>query len=209
LAQPLFKPGLKAEARAAEAGFDAAAANYRETVLQGLRQVADVLRSLEHDAQALQAQSAAEASARTSLQLVEQQYALGAASALQLLTAQQQLQQTRIGLIAAQAARLNDTALATTAATDPHRPDRRAGCASERHRPALSSAGRRAAATDAGADAGQCACSCRIVYRAYFFPGLMSAKYIATSSISLLLKGLAIGPMTSLGRLPSRNSLRV
>jgi NodT family efflux transporter outer membrane factor (OMF) lipoprotein len=111
LAQPLFKPGLKAEARAAEAGFDAAAANYRETVLQGLRQVADVLRSLEHDAQALQAQSAAEASARTSLQLVEQQYALGTASALQLLTAQQQLQQTRIGLIVAQAARLNDTAL--------------------------------------------------------------------------------------------------
>jgi NodT family efflux transporter outer membrane factor (OMF) lipoprotein len=111
LAQPLFKPGLKAEARAAEAGFDAAAANYRETVLQGLRQVADVLRSLEHDAQALQAQSAAAASARTSLQLVEQQYALGAASALQLLTAQQQLQQTRIGLIVAQAARLSDTAL--------------------------------------------------------------------------------------------------
>jgi outer membrane protein TolC len=70
-----------------------------------------VLRSLEHDAQALQAQSAAEASARTSLQLVEQQYALGTASALQLLTAQQQLQQTRIGLIVAQAARLNDTAL--------------------------------------------------------------------------------------------------
>lgn len=111
LAQPLFKPGLKAEARAAEAGFDAAAANYRETVLQGLRQVADVLRSLEHDAQALQAQSAAVASAQTSLQLVEQQYALGTASALQLLTAQQQRQQTRIGLIAAQAARLNDTAL--------------------------------------------------------------------------------------------------
>ncbi|OYV31131.1 MAG: RND transporter, partial [Thiomonas sp. 20-64-5] len=68
-------------------------------------------RSLEHDAQALQAQSAAVASAQTSLQLVEQQYALGTASALQLLTAQQQRQQTRIGLIAAQAARLNDTAL--------------------------------------------------------------------------------------------------
>ena len=46
-----------------------------------------MLRSLEHDAQALQAQSAAEASAQTSLQLVEQQYALGTASALQLLTA--------------------------------------------------------------------------------------------------------------------------
>jgi NodT family efflux transporter outer membrane factor (OMF) lipoprotein len=111
LAQPLFKPGLKAEARAAEAGFDAAAANYRETVLQGLRQVADVLRALDHDAQALQAQSAADAAAQTSLQLVERQYALGTANYLQLLTAQQQAQQARIGLMAAQAARLNDTAL--------------------------------------------------------------------------------------------------
>ena len=35
---------------------------------------------------------------------------LGAASYLQLLTAQQQAQQTRIGLIAAQAARLADSA---------------------------------------------------------------------------------------------------
>lgn len=110
LAQPVFKPGLKAETRAAEAGFDAAAANYRETVLQGLRQVADVLRALEHDAQTLQAQAAADAAAQESQRLVERQYALGSASYLQLLTAQQQAQQARIGLIAAQAARLTDTA---------------------------------------------------------------------------------------------------
>lgn len=110
LVQPVFKPGLKAEARAAEAGFDAAAANYRETVLQGLRQVADALRALEHDAQTLQAQAAADATARESQRLVERQYALGSASYLQLLTAQQQAQQARMGLIAAQAARLTDTA---------------------------------------------------------------------------------------------------
>ncbi len=110
LVQPVFKPGLKAEARAAEAGFDAAAANYRETVLQGLRQVADALRALEHDAQTLQAQAAADAAAQESQRLVERQYALGSASYLQLLTAQQQAQQARIGLIAAQAARLTDTA---------------------------------------------------------------------------------------------------
>ncbi len=111
LAQPLFRPGLKAEARAAEAAFDAAAANYRDTVLQGLRQVADVLRALDHDAQALQAQTAADASAQRSLRLVERQYALGTASATQLLIAQQQAQQARIGVTAAQAARLADTAL--------------------------------------------------------------------------------------------------
>ena len=70
----------------------------------------DALRQLENDAQALQAQAAADTSAQASLEMVQQQYLLGAASYLQLLTAQQQAQQTRIGLIAAQAARLADSA---------------------------------------------------------------------------------------------------
>ena len=79
-------------------------------MLQALRNVADALRQLDYDAQTLQADAAADASAQESLALLEQQYKLGAASYLQLLTAQQQAQQTRIGLIAAQAARLADTA---------------------------------------------------------------------------------------------------
>ena len=110
IAQPLFDAGLRPGANAAEAGFNAAAANYRQTVLQALRNVADVLRALDNDAQALQAQTAADASVLRSLELVQQQYRLGAASYLQLLTAQQQEQQTRISLIAAQAQRLADTA---------------------------------------------------------------------------------------------------
>lgn len=109
LAQPLFNGGLRAEARAAEAGYDAAAANYRQAVLQALRNVADVLRALDHDAQALAAQAAADAAAQSSLGLVRQQYALGAASYLQLLVAQQQAQQTGIDLIAGQALRLADS----------------------------------------------------------------------------------------------------
>ncbi len=110
LAQPLFNAGLKAGANAAEASLQAAGANYQQTVLQALRSVADALRQLDNDAQALQAQAAADDSAQASLELVQQQYRLGAASYLQLLTAQQQAQQTRIGLIAAQAARLADSA---------------------------------------------------------------------------------------------------
>jgi NodT family efflux transporter outer membrane factor (OMF) lipoprotein len=109
LVQPLFNAGLPAEARASEAGFDAAAANYRQTVLQALRNVADVLRALDSDAQTLAAQAAADASAQESLKLTRQQYALGALSYLQLLIAQQQAQQTAIGLIAARAQRLADT----------------------------------------------------------------------------------------------------
>ncbi len=110
LAQPLFNAGLKAGANAAEASLQAAGANYQQTVLEALRNVADTLRQLDNDAQALQAQAAADASAQTSLDLTRQQYRLGAASYLQLLTAEQQAQQTRIGLIAAQAARLADSA---------------------------------------------------------------------------------------------------
>ncbi len=110
LAQPLFNAGLHAGASAAEANLQAAGANYRATVLQALRNVADALRQLDNDAQTLQAQTAADDAAQQSLQLVQQQYSLGAASYLQLLTAQQQAQSARIQLLSAQAARLSDTA---------------------------------------------------------------------------------------------------
>jgi NodT family efflux transporter outer membrane factor (OMF) lipoprotein len=109
LTQPLFNLGLRAEARAAEAGFNAAAANYRQTVLQALRSVADSLRALDNDALTLTAQAAATESAQNSLRLVEQQYKFGAASYIQLLTAQTQAQQTQTSLISAQSQRLSDT----------------------------------------------------------------------------------------------------
>lgn len=110
LTQPLFNPGLPAEKRAALAAFDAAAANYQSVVLESLRNVADVLGALDNDAQSLAAQAAADTAAQKSLQSMERQYKLGAASYLQLLTAQQQAQQIRINLIAAQTQRLVDSA---------------------------------------------------------------------------------------------------
>ncbi|MBV6271897.1 efflux transporter outer membrane subunit [Alcaligenaceae bacterium CGII-47] len=110
LTQPLFNPGLPAEKRAALAAFDAAAANYQSVVLEALRNVADVLRALENDAQTLAALTSADAAARGSLESMERQYALGAASYVQLLIAQQQAQQNQADLIAAQAQRLVDTA---------------------------------------------------------------------------------------------------
>ena len=110
LTQPLFNPALPAEKRAALAAFDAAAANYQSVVLESLRNVADVLRALENDAQALAALAAADAAAQGSLQSVQRQYALGAASYVQQLIAQQAVQQTSINLIAAQAQRLVDSA---------------------------------------------------------------------------------------------------
>lgn len=109
LTQPLFNPGLPAEKRAALAAFDAAAANYQGVVLEALRDVADVLQGLDSDAQILAAHVAAEASAQASLDSTQRKYALGAVSYLQLLTAQQQVHQSRLGLIAAQSQRLGDT----------------------------------------------------------------------------------------------------
>lgn len=109
LTQPLFNPGLPAEKRAAMATFDAAAANYQTVVLESLRNVADVLRALENDAQRLSAFSAAAAAAQSSLASMLRRYELGAASYVQLLIAQQQSQQTQIDLIAAQAQRLLDS----------------------------------------------------------------------------------------------------
>ena len=109
LTQPLFKKGLIAESDAAKAGFQAAESNYRQTVLQAFRNVADVLRSLDNGAQILSAQAAAHDSAGKLLRLVEQEYSLGAANYLEVLSAQQQLQLNSLNLIEAQARRLIDS----------------------------------------------------------------------------------------------------
>jgi len=108
--QPLFNPGLPAEKRAALAAFDAAAANYRYVVLESLRNVADVLRALENNALRLAALAAGNVAAQESFNSVQRRYELGAASYVQLLIAQQQVQQTQINLIEAQARRLVDSA---------------------------------------------------------------------------------------------------
>ncbi len=110
LAQPLFNGGLKAGASAAQASMQAVGANYRQTVLQALREVADALRQVDNDARVLRREAAAVDSARQTLDLVRRQYAIGAASYLQWLDADRQVQQIRLNLIAARAAKLADSA---------------------------------------------------------------------------------------------------
>jgi len=111
ITQPIFNGGaLTAQRRAAEAAYDAAAAQYRATVLAAFQNVADALRALESDAAALKSQAEAEALARETLTLAEQQYKLGGISYLSLLDAQRSYQQTHITLVQAQAARYADTA---------------------------------------------------------------------------------------------------
>jgi NodT family efflux transporter outer membrane factor (OMF) lipoprotein len=110
LLTPIFNGGqLLANKRAAAAAFDAAAANYRQTVLTAFANVADALRALQTDASALQAQVEAQHQAQDAFQLASRQFNVGAVSYLTLLNSQQQLLQTRIAVVQAQADRFADT----------------------------------------------------------------------------------------------------
>ena len=109
LVQPIFNRGIGAEKDAAKAGFDAAAANYRQSVLNAFRDVADVLSALDNDRQILSSCEAADALAQEELQITESRYALGSSSYPELLQAQADAEQFRIELQAAQARRLSDT----------------------------------------------------------------------------------------------------
>jgi len=111
LVQPLFHGGeLTARRRAAIAAYDSAAAQYRTTVLQAFQNVADVLRALEADAQALKARAEAEAAASELFDMAQKQFQLGAVNYLSLLNAQREEQVARLGLIQAQTLRFTDTA---------------------------------------------------------------------------------------------------
>jgi len=111
LTQPLFRGGeLRARQRAAQAAYDAAAAAYRQTVLDGFRQVADALRALQTDGDAFLAQDDAWRRADEAERIAQGRYGAGGISHLSLLDSQRQLLQARIARTAADAARYADTA---------------------------------------------------------------------------------------------------
>ena len=111
IAQTLFDAGkLDHTKKAAVAAYDRAAAQYRSTVLTAFQDVANALRSLQSDADALRATVAAEQTAEASFNLVQQQYQLGAVNYLNLLSAQQTLRNAAIARVRAQASRFSDTA---------------------------------------------------------------------------------------------------
>ncbi|MEP7186365.1 MAG: efflux transporter outer membrane subunit [Rhodanobacter sp.] len=108
---PIFQGGtLRHQERAAKAAYVQAAEQYRSTVLTAFQNVADTLSALQHDAAGLKAAAKAADAASTSLKLSQQLVRDGAASHLQLVTAEQASQQSQIALIQAQASRYADTA---------------------------------------------------------------------------------------------------
>ena len=111
LMQPVFHGGaLRARKRAAVAAYDEAAAAYRETVLRGLQEAADVLGALEADARILAARTAAANHARTAVEIAARQEAQGGLSRAVLLEDEVRHLQAEGERIAAQAARHADTA---------------------------------------------------------------------------------------------------
>lgn len=116
LSQPLFDGGtLRAQKRQAEAGYQEALANYKQTLVTAFAQVADVLRALENDANSLRIQQQSAQYASQASHLMNLRYKAGKASYLDLLNAQRQDQQTRIAVVQAQSQRYQDTAALFTA----------------------------------------------------------------------------------------------
>lgn len=111
LATPVFRgPQLFHQEKAAEAAFDASRAQYRNTLITAFQNVADALRALQSDADALAAQVAAERTASDNLAIARDQYRLGATNYATLLNAETTYQQAHVNRVIAQATRYADTA---------------------------------------------------------------------------------------------------
>jgi len=111
LMMPLLNGGtLKAQKRATQDQYRAAAADYRNTVLQAFDQVADALRALQNDAQTLQSRQRSLQAASDALDLVRGRYQAGAADFLDLYQAQAQQRHAEIRYTRARLQRYIDTA---------------------------------------------------------------------------------------------------
>jgi NodT family efflux transporter outer membrane factor (OMF) lipoprotein len=111
LTQTLFDAGaLLHRRRATDAALDEAAAQYRAAVILACQNVADTLRALRADADALEASRAAETAAKQTFELEQRQRSLGTISLVAVLNAEQAYRQAETVLVQAQANRFADTA---------------------------------------------------------------------------------------------------
>jgi len=110
LVQPIFHGGaLYYQRKAAIDARDAAAAEYRQTVLAAFEQVVDTLRALGHDADSLSAQIVAVETSEKAMHLIDANYHAGIATYLQVLIADGQYLQAKTSYVQAVAQRLQDT----------------------------------------------------------------------------------------------------
>jgi NodT family efflux transporter outer membrane factor (OMF) lipoprotein len=108
---PIFHGGaLRATKRAEQAAYEAALADYRQTVLQALEQMADALHAVHDDARKLQAREAASREADAAHAIARDRYAAGGVSLFALIDSERQALQTALERTRAEADRLADTA---------------------------------------------------------------------------------------------------
>ncbi len=111
LLQPVFRGGeLQARKRASEAAFDQAAAAYRQSVLSGLQNVADVLRALEADGHAVAARSEQARRAGETYRITLARFRAGGVSELAVVDADRERLGAEGDRLQAEAARYADTA---------------------------------------------------------------------------------------------------
>jgi NodT family efflux transporter outer membrane factor (OMF) lipoprotein len=116
LVQPLFHGGaLYYQRKAAIDAYEATLADYRQTVLAAFEQVADALRGIAHDSAAVKAETEAVETAERALRLNQASYQAGIATYLQVLVADGQVLQARVGLVEAVAQKLQDAVALYTA----------------------------------------------------------------------------------------------
>jgi outer membrane protein TolC len=110
-AQQIFDAGtLLHKFKGTQGAYDQAAALYRSTVITAFQNVADSLRALQSDANALAAAVAAEHAAATSLNITRKQLDLGQVAYLLLLQVEQTYETAVISLVQTRANRYADTA---------------------------------------------------------------------------------------------------
>jgi NodT family efflux transporter outer membrane factor (OMF) lipoprotein len=109
--QPIFDGfTLYNKERSARAAMKVAAAQYRSTVLTAFQNVADTLHAVTTDDKAFAATLAAEAAAKKTLELTQEQHRVGFVDYLTLINAEQAYQNALTTRIQAQAVRLGDAA---------------------------------------------------------------------------------------------------
>jgi outer membrane protein TolC len=107
---PIFHGGaLTANRRAAQDAYQAAFAQYQQTVLTAFRQIADTLHALKNGADAVTAQQRALSSATRSLSLNREAYTAGNTTILQVLDAQRLQQLAGLNLVQARTERFVQT----------------------------------------------------------------------------------------------------
>ena len=111
LTAPIFEGGaLEAQRNGTKHAFDAALENYEQTVLQSFTQVADVLHAMAHDADLVRDERNAADAAAESLRLSREAFPYGSVTLLQILDAERESEQARLGYVRAKAQRYADTA---------------------------------------------------------------------------------------------------